>query len=422
MAKTIPAKSGETMQYMVHNYNDNTIRFVLHYPGMLDAETMKTAALAVVSSVDVLHGSYIPGRICAKWNIHTDISDGTFFRETRSEDLFETSAELALVPVLPEGKAQIRVDMVHNDRECCVVFAVSHLVADGRDSLYLLEKLCQAYELIRKNGCLSGFSLKNGSRAPEQAYAHLDKKTVRSLMKNPVPAVKTAFPFGSNTPALPSAVSRTISRACMTNARSRAKSMGATANDLLLAAAYTALLGTQGVDASGGMSIMSMVDLRQNCPGGGKEALLNLSGSMPTVIRPGLQDFADILLNVAAQTALAKADPLAGLAGLPLLHMLIRRVPNGLLPAAAEKFYGSMSVGLTNLGNLECAELALDGLRPDGGWFSGPVKKKPAMQVSAISFDGTCVLSATGDFTSKDRTVLADFLDRMAQCIERFGM
>ena len=103
MAKTIPAKSGETMQYMVHNYNDNTIRFVLHYPGMLDAETMKTAALAVVSSVDVLHGSYIPGRICAKWNIHTDISDGTFFRETRSEDLFETSAELALAPVLPEN-------------------------------------------------------------------------------------------------------------------------------------------------------------------------------------------------------------------------------------------------------------------------------------------------------------------------------
>lgn len=420
MKKTIPAQSGETMQYMVHNCNDNTIRFVLHYPGMLDREALKTAAGALIGSVDVLHGSYIPGRFRAKWNIHTDIGDDEFFREVRSEALFETAAELALAPVLPESKAQVRVELVHNDRESCLVFGVSHLVADGRDSLYLLEKLCQAYERIRKEGTLAGFSVKNGSRAPEQAYAHLDKKAVRSLMKNPVPAVKTVFPFPSGSPALPSMVHRSVSRETMAAARARGKAFGATANDILLAAAYTALAGTPGIGSSEGMSIMSMVDLRQNCPGGGKEGLANLSGSMPTVIRPGSEDFTEILQDVAGQTARAKADPLAGLAGLPLLHMLIRRMPNGLLLAAAEKFYGSMSVGLTNLGNLDRNKYVLDGIRPDGGWFSGPVKKKPAMQISAVSFDGTCVLSAAGDFNPEDRAILADFLDRMEQSIEQF--
>ena len=32
------AGTGERVQYLVHDFNDNTIRFVLHYSGILDAD------------------------------------------------------------------------------------------------------------------------------------------------------------------------------------------------------------------------------------------------------------------------------------------------------------------------------------------------------------------------------------------------
>ena len=56
----------------------------------------------------------------------------------------------------------------------------------------------------------------------------------------------------------------------------------------------------------------------------------------------------------------------------------------GLLLLAAKKVYGSISIGLTNLGNLSCDQLKLGGMAPIGGMFGGPLKRKPAMQVSAI--------------------------------------
>ena len=36
----INAGVGERMQYLAHNYNDTTIRFVLHYPGFLNSDIL----------------------------------------------------------------------------------------------------------------------------------------------------------------------------------------------------------------------------------------------------------------------------------------------------------------------------------------------------------------------------------------------
>lgn len=46
MSHFISAGTGEVMQYLVHDYNDNTIRFLLRYEGFLDAEAL-CAALSI---------------------------------------------------------------------------------------------------------------------------------------------------------------------------------------------------------------------------------------------------------------------------------------------------------------------------------------------------------------------------------------
>ena len=56
-----------------------------------------------------------------------------------------------------------------------------------------------------------------------------------------------------------------ITKEVMNLARKRAKMAGATVNDILLAAFYRAYAALPGIDDSGPMSVMSMMDLRRHC-------------------------------------------------------------------------------------------------------------------------------------------------------------
>ena len=171
------------------------------------------------------------------------------------------------------------------------------------------------------------------------------------------------------------------------------------------------------------MSIMSMMDLRRHCKEGDSEGLCNMSGSLITTMDKGIigLSFSDTLEQVAIQTSAAKENPLAGLEGLPLLHSVTRNLPIGVLLQLVGKVYGSFSIGLTNLGNIDCSLVKMGNIIPDGGAFGGPLKKKPGMQISAISFDGACTLSVVGQYTKEDKELLQTMLDRMVVEIENYA-
>lgn len=423
MPRAFLAGTGEKMQYLVHEFNDNTIRFLLHYPGVLDVQALRDAARAVIDRAEILHASFHPGAIGVYWHVQQDYEDSSFFHHVQvTGDPVPTAFSLSALPILPESRTQLRCTLVQNSAESVVVLSVSHLCADGSDGRYLLEKLCEGYRLLRETGSCATLMIKNGSRKAEQVYENLDLPEIVSLMKSPMTGVKSVFPLPTDREGLPGSVRRTIPPETMAAARTRAKTAGATANDVLLTACYHAFAALPGMAADAPASIMSMLDLRRHCTDGESEGLCNMSGSLPTVLRQGIHaTFSETLQEIAAQTASVKEDPLAGLMGMPLLHGATRTLPMWLLLMAASRLYGSMSVGLTNLGVIPCDTLAMDGLTPDRGWFGGPLKKKPSVQVSAASFGGACALCIFGRFTQEDATVLQGFLDRIAAEIEAYG-
>ena len=127
------------------------------------------------------------------------------------------------------------------------------------------------------------------------------------------------------------------------------------------------------------------------------------------------------LTEIAKQTTAVKEDPLAGMSGLPILHTIARGIPVWMQLSVIGKAYGAMPVGLTNLGNLNCQSLALGDLIPVGGIFGGPLKKKPGMQISIISFDGECVLACYGRYTAEDEAHIQNMLDAMAKTIATYA-
>lgn len=420
---TFPAGTGEKMQYLVHEFNDNTMRFILRYPGMIDADVLRHAVHAVVMSVDVLHASFDPGVLHACWHCHEMLERQDYFQLiSHADDPAGEAVRQSLQPILPQGKAQLHCCLVHGSGESAVAFRMSHLCMDGSDARYLLSKLAEAYTLLRQTGSTDGLRIKNGSRAPEQLYQSLHRQEMRKLMKSPATGIKSPFPYATQEMGELRMVHRLIPASVMNAARLHAKACGATANDLLLAACYQAYGDTPGVDASAPLSVMSMMDLRRHCPTGDSEGLSNLSGALPTALPNGMPpNFSALLAEITRQTQHEKNDPCAGLVGIPLIHKAVRTTPLRLLTRIAGSIYGSVGIGLTNLGNIDCSSLALDGLSPTEGWFGGPLKRKPHMQVSAASFDGACMLAVAGQYTQQDARSLQAFLERMAQAVEAFA-
>ena len=91
-----------------------------------------------------------------------------------------------------------------------------------------------------------------------------------------------------------------------------------------------------------------------------------------------------------------------------------------LLLQAANIVYSSMSLSFTNLGNIPCAPLMMNGLVPTEGIFGGPLKRKPSVQVGAASFDGTAELTILGDFSEEDIQSLQTFLNGVRTEIELY--
>ncbi len=415
--KIRPAGGGERAQYLLRDYNDNTIRFVLNYPGLVDPDVLRKAAKAVIESVDVLHGTFFSDGTMAYWHINEDVGETNYFHYVETQgDPAKTAASLSVLPVYPEDKVQMHVTLVQSESGSSVVIRQSHLVVDGGDGKYLIGKLVEAYNLILAAGTADALEVKDGSRAPEKVYEKLGLSDMKELMSNPLSSVETAYPYPTTETGMARVTSCVIPAGTMSAARKKAKTVGATANDLLVAAFYHAYAAMDGVDAAAPMSVSSMMDLRRHCVNGDSEGLCNMSGALPTTLENGCTgSFEETMAEIVKQTTAAKENPFAGLEGMPIMHGLTRTMPIWLLQMAVGKIYGKLSLGLTNLGNLKCADYALGELVPNGGLFGGPLKKKPGMQISVMSFDGECTLAVVGVYTKADSLMLQSTLDRMAQ-------
>ena len=421
MHKTISAGVGERMQYIAHKYNDTTIRFVLSYPGFLDPDTLCAATNAVISSVDVLHASFMAKSRMSHWRVQSDYQISDFFALAECDgDPMKVAGSIALQPIDHMDNCQMYVTLVTGSGSCAVVVRISHLVVDGSDGKYLLNKLAESYRLIEQTGNASDLNIKNGNRSATCVYDELSGKEIQSLLKTPFSGVKTEYPFAD--PKAHGAFRMlccTIPSNILADAKEKAKADGATVNDLLLTACYRSYAQTTGHE--GTMSISAMMDLRQHCKDGTSEGLANMSGNLTTLLETSAgKSFAEDLKTISAQTEAAKKDPLAGLTGLPLLQAATKTVPLWLLLQAADMVYSNLSLSLTNLGNIPCEPLTMGGLTPTRGLFGGPLKRKPSVQVGAASFDGTVALTILGDFATEDLVSLQTFLNGMRAEIEHY--
>ena len=418
--------------------NDNTIRFIVHYKGMINSDILCRAIEKVVSSVDILHSSFVVCKLGAYWKIHDDYSVEDYYkcvdiRENlynngnvicdkedgiQCEDVLDKVAmQYAVEAVSHSGKTQLKCVLIRGKDESAVVLNISHLCVDGSDGKYLLYKVVEAYNLICKNGNADELVIKNENRSPKQVLDKFTKEEYKRLKKKePSSKVQSGFTYPTTEDGHLNMVRKYISKDILAHVKESVREYNATINDVLITAFYHTYAEIEKLDKSTPISVMSMMDLRKHCIDGDSKGLSNISGRMPTVLKKGISDrMEDTLIEIVAQTSKVKEDPYAGLYGMPLMCTVMEKVPLSLMKKVAKNMYKSMVLGITNMGNISCSKLTLDDLVPDRGMFGGPLKKKPSMQISAISFDGEMALSVVGKYTDEDGKYLEDMLDMVAK-------
>ncbi len=423
-SRTQKADIGDKVQYLVRDFNDNTIRFVVRYPGRIASDVLRDATKTVVESVDILHASFMVGDSDAYWMIHDDYEEKDYFQIVDTEDNpTEVASTLALTSMQPRDKTQLRCYLVRGSKENVIVLLISHLCVDGMDGKYLLGKVVEAYNAILEKGTAQNITVKNGRRHAAQIYDNMSKKDYRSLMKNPISKIKSEFPYPTKEAGRPHLVKVSIPQETMKKVIGRLELKEVTLNDLLITSCYYAYASMPDKKPGEPMSVLSMIDLRRHCSGGDSEGLSNMTGALPTTLPIGLREnFSVTLEKIATQTQAIKENPLAGMEGMPLLHGATKNLPMKMLLPIASKLYGSFSIGLTNLGNIDNAFLSLGGMEPDFGLFGGPMKKKPGMQISVVSVGGNCTLCVVGECTDEDARLLQVMLKRMAEEIEKYAL
>lgn len=418
----LPAYLGEKAQYLAHESNDNTIRIALFYERPLQAELLHQATMDLIRRIDILHAGFCAGKYTAKWNVNREFQAETAFTSCLVKSDIRDKVHKVMLQSIPfDGILQLHCTLVSNGTECAIVLTVGHMCADGRDAEYLLEKLLELYNCLLNNEDTSQVPLKNGSRNPEQCCTELTLKDRIRLYSSPVSEYKTAYIYPDNACGNPRIIYRTLPSKLMASARKKGKEYHASINDLLLTAFYRAAAKQMELPQGQGMGIQSMIDLRRRMPDGDSLGICNLSGSLPTELKDGVNGtFADTLKEIVAQTSHAKCDPLAGLYDFPIMSGILRILPFSMIQKLGAKIYGGATMSMTNLGALNAEKCAAGGILPSEAILGAPLKKKPAFQLAVLGLNGNVCISVTAVCTERDETQINDLLKELQAELECF--
>ena len=205
----------------------------------------------------------------------------------------------------------------------------------------------------------------------------------------------------------------------LTAIKTKAKSVGASLNDVLLAGYLRAIANQLALGSDEIVNVTSMVDLRRHLPDRQTQGMTNMTGFMPCKIAGVGDDFATTLSRVTEQTKKAKADPDLGLYGLPLLKLAFTIFPYAIAEAAIRIGYVNPLIGMSNIGTVDPQKFKLDGVNMTDAFMTGATKYKPYVQVTFNGFAGEGRMCIAQKCSEKDQKIISDFLDDMvAQMVE----
>ena len=421
--KIYKAEMWDKMQYLFRAYYNRTMHAAYYYDGTIDEKALAKVYEAVIGEIPVLHSTYHNNFIKPYWTLNEKFSANDFFRVVETDDPEKELDDFMGYTVPANGKVQMRAEIIRSNGKDILATVVNHMCFDGSDMRYLNMKVVETYNKYKETGVLAS-DIKKGTRCADQVYYELspeDQKIAKGLYKN-ISTVenKVTFPFADNDGSEKCRLVREkLCREDFVAMKAKGKSMGATINDVLLAAYFRTLY--KYIDTTDTITVPCMYDLRRYT-GGKSLGLTNMIGFMPCTISPEVgETMVDTIKLVQEALKGAKEDKFTGLYSLPLLKLAYAVFPHFISEIAIKIGYTNPYIGMSNIGIINPAEFGFSGLTLVDAFYSGAVKYKPYMQLALTTFQNEITFSIGIRGNDKDAEIFHNFMKDVIKEIKDFA-
>ena len=421
MDRKLNAELWDKMHYLFRDFNDRVVHAQFDYDFVIDTEALKTVIICAFEKLPVLHSSFKDNHVSPYWQVNRyKIEDVLTVKEVNDEDVETLSEEFLTGRIEPEDQVQMRfLVLIHGGKSrLCII--ENHMCMDGGDFKYFLKDFCRNYNDYSEKK-ISPLSYRSGKRAYTSVYkdfSNADRKAAQNLYRNINKKDEHAFPFTPDSPEDKSFIAkRTFSEDTFLKIKTKGKSLGATINDMLMAAYFYSLYEIAGFSEDESVSISCAIDLRRHIKSVENMGYTNHTSWMQCKIPELGRDIFETLKYVIRSANEFKQDKFMGLYGLPLLSLGYKIMPHAASEEIIKIGYSNPLLAMSNIGILEVDKLALSGHEPTDGFMTGAVKYKPFVLLSATSVRNRLTLSMCVRGNEKDKETVNDFFDKMEKNI-----
>ncbi len=419
--KKSPAHMYDKMNYMCRKYMDRMARVSVKYDFIPDIDKLRDIILCIFELSPVFHSSFRDNHISPYW-ITEKYTAEDIFTVSETDNLDETVDSFLEQYIDFSSNVQFRVGIFTKGNETALAFYWNHMLMDGGGFHQFFRDLSRAYSEYVNKGSFT-FDFRIGTRHHNAVYKEMSAEKAKKAKKqlaNVSPREKKSLPFTAREKTdFARIVHKTISADIFSKAFTKAKALGSTGNDMLIAVYADACKKMLGFE--GDISISSALDLRRHMNNPDNIGYTNHTTFMPCTIERVGEDIAETLKLVTQSTKKSKEDEFLGLHGLPLLDFAY----NAMIYAQAEPtvkfFYNNARFGLSNIGELNKDFYSLDGNDPVSGFVAGAAKKKPFTFVTALTVRGVLYLTMSIEGSEKDEKMVGEFFDNMEKALIRLG-
>ena len=417
--KRLPTEMYDKVNLMCRNYMDRMARFEVDYDFVIDIEKFKATVICCLECAPFMHSKVINSPISPYWKVsdyHIDDMVKVFYPDDidkAREEFFKNS-----IPLSSNVQMHIGVFIFENKTYIC--FYWNHMCFDGCGFKAFWTDICKNYtEYVEQNIPPVNFS--SGSRKYTDVYKDMSPEKLKKAKKqlaNVSPKVKRTLPFTKDETDNVIISAREISAEKFTNALTYAKSIGATATDILLAAYITSLGTVSSLNSDDDISVACAVDLRRHMKDLSTLGYTNHVSFIHCALERKGVDFKETLYLVSQKTKELKSDEFIGLHGLPLLNFAYSSMTYIQAETLVKLFYNNPVLSVSNVGAINKEAFSMAHNKPFSAFVAGAAKNKPCAVMTCLTIDGTLKVSICLRGNEQDKLVLEKFFTEFKETIE----
>lgn len=420
MERKLTAELWDKMHYLFRDFNDRMVHVELNYDFVLDVEALKTVIICAFEKVPVLHSKFVDKKLTTYWKVMPYNIEDVLTVEY-PEDMESAVEDFLTQYIPPESHVQMKFALFIKNGKSTLCMIENHMCMDGGDLKYFLQSFCQNYTEYVENG-VSPIEYRTGSRAYTDVYSgfsQMESGVARRLFKNINARDNHKFPLTKNSIRDASFIARKkFSEEILAKLKSKGKEMGATVNEMLLAAYFYSVYELAGFPASDQVMISSAIDLRRHMETVADKGFTNHTAWMQCAIPERGRDIFETVQYVVRSSNRFKKDKFMGLYGLPLLNFGYSILPHAASEEIIKIGYSNPYMAMSNIGIIKGEHLSLCGNEPTDAFMSGAVKYKPFVLLTATTYKNVITLSMCVRGNDKDKEIVGQFFDLMGKNIK----